>query len=149
MKKYILLMGIVLFSVVAAQAQRFERKRDEIKQRVYERRVEFIKDKVPMTREEENAFWPTYNDYNLKKEAIKERVRDSRKNQRKEGVVDYERMNDQSVQMLVDEANLYADYYHKLKKLLPAQKIHLLFEAEKDFKKQLLDKVSGSPEPRD
>jgi hypothetical protein len=151
MKKlvYLLSIGLLLAFATQATAQNRKQKKDEIKQRIYERKVEFIKEKVPMTAEEEKAFWPMYNEYNQKKDAIRKKFRETKKQQRKNGTTDYEKMNDLSIQIIVDEANLTADFYQKMKKILPAQKIHLVFEAEKDFKKQLLDKVRESSETKD
>lgn len=151
MKKsvYLLSIGLLLAFATQATAQNRKQKKDEIKQRIYERKVAFIKEKVSMTADEEKAFWPMYNEYNQKKDAIREKFRETKKQQRKNGTTDYEKMNDLAIQIIVDEANLTADFYQKMKKILPAQKIHLVFEAEKDFKKQLLDKVRESSETKD
>lgn len=149
MKQLVLALSLVLLFGSVLQAQRKEQRRAEIKQRVYERKVEFLKERVPMSAEEDNAFWPIYSEYMKKKDVAREHLRDLKKQQRKSGQIDYEKLNDMTVQTLADEANLTLEYYKRMKRVLPPQKMYLLFEAEKDFKKQLLDKVSGNAEGRD
>jgi hypothetical protein len=113
-----------------------------IKQRIYEKKVEFIKSQVLFTPEEEKAFWPLYNDYMAKKDAIFDKYKDVRKHTRGGGEINYEQYNDMVTQIAVDQASLRYNFYLKMKKVLPAQKIYQLFQAERNFKKELLDKVS-------
>jgi len=97
---------------------------------------------VQLTPEEDKAFWPLYNDYMAKKDAIRDKFKDVRRHERGGGEINYEQYNDMMTQIAVDEASLLSVYYQKLKKVLPAQKIYQLFQAERNFKKELLDKVS-------
>ncbi|MDR3706582.1 MAG: hypothetical protein P4L28_11840 [Paludibacteraceae bacterium] len=133
----ILFCSILLTSVVFGQ-----NRKQLIKQKIYEKKVEFIKSQVAFTPEEEKAFWPLYNDYMAKKDVIRDKYKDARKYERGGGEINYEQYNDMVTQMAVDDASLRYNFYLKMKKVLPAQKIYQLFQAERNFKKELLDKVS-------
>ena len=139
MKRVVVLICSILLVATFVSGQN---RRELMKQRIYEKKVEFIKSQVTFTPDEEKAFWPLYKEYMTKKAAIREKFKDVRIQMRRGADINYEQYNDMVTQMAVDEATLIAVYYQKLKKVLPAQKIYQLFQAEKNFKKQLLEKVS-------
>lgn len=141
MKKAMLML---LCSIIMSTLVFSQNRRQYVKQRIYEQKIEFIKSQVQLTPEEEKAFWPLYNDYRAKKDAIREQFKDVRKkfNQGNGSDANYVQYNDMMVQIAVSDATLLSSYYKKLKKVLPPQKIYQLFQAEKNFKKELLDKVT-------
>jgi hypothetical protein len=125
-----------MLAFVFASAQQTE-KRKQFQQR----KLAFIKQQVGFTAEEEKAFLPLYSDYSQKRRAASVKLREIKKNTKQTGS-DYEAFNNLTVQTQLEDARRLEAYYQKLKQILPAEKIYKLFQAEKDFKKQLLDKVS-------
>ena len=104
-------------------------------------RVAFITQKLNLTVDESQKFWPVYNEY-------QDKLRSARQEFRKQSNVF---TNDKEAQDYLDaelllkqrEFNLYKEYYEKIKKTLPVKKVAELRQAEEDFKKELLKQLQG------
>ena len=66
--KSTLLIIFLSFSVLS-MAQKGE-KRKEIKDKIESQKIAFITQKLSLTSDEAKVFWPIYNEYKTKKEAI-------------------------------------------------------------------------------
>ncbi len=143
MKRLLILFAnlLFLFSVVAAQGNG---KRAQMRERMYDDKVAFIKERVGFTADEEKAFWPVYKEYMEQRRAVKQELKQIRNAIKKGDKVNYEHYNDLVVRIEVDEADLSKKYYEKMKAILPAEKIYKLHMAEREFKKQLLERVHQS-----
>lgn len=143
-----LLIMISVFVGLSLQAQNNkELRREKFKMKMYERKLDFIKEQVSFTAEEEKAFFPVYNEYSLKKHEIRKKLREARREMNKSGVMNYELINDLEVETEQEDANLQAVYYQKFKKIISAQKIYEVKQAERNFKKKLVDKVANKKLP--
>lgn len=139
-----LFLMLSIFAGLGLQAQtNKEARRERFKMKMYERKVDFIKEQVAFTPEEEQAFFPVYNEYNEKKHEIRKKLRHARKEMNRSGATNYELINDLEVEAELADANLQAVYYQKFKKILSAEKIYQVKKAERDFKKSLVDKVAN------
>ncbi len=143
MKRYVLFLINVLLVATMASAQA-SGKRAQMRERMYEKKVEFINDRVAFTTEEDKAFWPVYKEYMEKRREAKQDLRKMRHAVKNGEKVDYESYNDLVVQVEVDEAAISQEYYKKIKAILPPEKIYKLHMAEREFKKQLLERVHKS-----
>jgi hypothetical protein len=105
------------------------------------RKIAYITDVVKLTPEEAQLFWPIYNelqqkiaDFHKKRHALEKQISESN------GIsIDYEKINDELVQLRVEIATIQQTYYKKYKTILSAEKINRLFKAEHGFKKVLLE----------
>lgn len=110
-------------------------------------RVSFISSKVSLTTQENQLFWPLYNEYNDKADNIKKSFR-----QQFVKDVDFTTLSDKEAEayliaeLLVKqkEYELSKEYYEKFKKVLPIKKIALIRRAEDDFKKELIKNIKGN-----
>ena len=110
-------------------------------------RVSFISSKVSLTTQENQLFWPLYNEYNDKADNIKKSFR-----QQFIKDVDFNTLSDKEAEayliaeLLVKqkEYELSKEYYEKFKKVLPIKKIALIRRAEDDFKKELIKNIKGN-----
>ena len=110
-------------------------------------RVSFISSKVSLTTQENQLFWPLYNEYNDKADNIKKSFR-----QQFVKDVDFNTLSDKEAEayliaeLLVKqkEYELSKEYYEKFKKVLPIKKIALIRRAEDDFKKELIKNIKGN-----
>ena len=115
----------------------------------------FITDRLALTSEEAQRFWPVYNEFTDQFETIKKKQRDNRTatNDKLAVMTDKEvekSLSDELVhqQQLVD---LHRQYQQELQKVLSVKKIALLYKAEHDFKLTLLKKMrdAGQRPPPD
>lgn len=102
------------------------------------KKVAFISDKVGLTPEEAQVFWSLYNEYQTKKSEMNIELR---KATRESNITDFEKINELKINTTTQEAELQKEYYLEFKKILSAEKIHKLYQAEEDFKKELLKTV--------
>jgi len=139
---YVLVFWLTAIVVVAQPGT----KRDKIEAL----RVSFISQKVNLTTQEAQLFWPLYNEYNDKLDL-------NRKTFRKQygPNSDFSVKTDKDAEMYLNaeftlkqkEFELYKEYYEKFKKSMPIKKVALLRKAEEDFKKELIKNIKGnSPE---
>lgn len=144
MKKYIYIF-IILFFAFLSNAQT-NAKRDKID----ELRVTFITNKVKLTNQETQQFWPLYNELNDKLENLRKTYRlNYIKNFNAELLTDKEAEALLTAEFILKqkEIDLNKEYYEKYKKILPVKKIALIKMAENDFKKELIKNIkSSSPE---
>lgn len=138
-----ILMALLLFSVTA-QAQPIRKK---LEKRVDAQRIAFITERLNLSPEESQNFWPVYNEYRDKLKTIR---------QDRLPEVEIDQMNDAEAEKLIKdnldaeqrELELKREYYLKLRKTIPPRKIALLMKAEIEFKGNLLKEIQKRREDR-
>ncbi len=143
MKKIIVLLMIMsVFPVItsSAQNQNFEKLNNY--------KIGFFTKKLNLTSEEAEKFWPVYNDYQAQRNQVQlEKMKLNRNfNQNGSTLSDnqLEEMGDKYVDCLVQESNLAVTFHKKLKELLPPAKIILYYQAENQYKVQLLNELQNA-----
>lgn len=135
--KKILFVLICLTSVVGVFAQP---QNGRVKERVEAQRVGFITQRLSLTPEESQAFWPVYNQYTEKLQQIRNSVKSEQS---------LDDMSDADTEKLImaqmdkesRELDLRKEYYQKLKKVISVKKIAKLYKAERDFRGELLKQL--------
>lgn len=135
--KRLMLLAVCVVWALAMQAQPGG---GQLEERVEAQRVAFLTNRLSLTPEEAQQFWPVFNEY---RKAMKEVRKDKRPDKAPENMTDKE-----ADDFLVDAINaeerefaLRKDLVQKLRKFLPSRKIVMLFQAEEEFKKKLLNEV--------
>lgn len=140
MKKVIFTL-FLLFTVLAAVAQEEMCMKEKIKAK----KVAFITDKVGLTVEEAQVFWPLYNEFEQKRQAIYQRRKKYLQSLRTDfstmSEAKKEELADDFVATQVDEAELNSRYHEKFKEVLSIEKIIKLYHAEYQFKRHLLEEI--------
>lgn len=139
-----LLITFCTISVINAQSCDEKcKKKDMIKAQ----KVAFITEKLQLTVEEAQQFWPVYNEKNKKSDEIDNQIRTIIKNYQKNketlSNTELETMSDKLMELEASESKLDAEYYQKYKKVLPIRKILELNQAEREFKHELLKQLKG------
>ena len=106
-------------------------------------RVAFITKELNLSSKEAQSFWPVYNEYQDKLEALRTSRRKENKKLATESMTDQEaeQFVDNEIDFKVNEANLQKQYFNKFKQSLPVKKVALLIRAEDDFKRELLKQL--------
>ena len=114
----------------------------ERKKEIELKKIGFLTEKMALTAEEAQVFWPVYNDFNTKKEACMKENRGIKKidiNQLDSlSVKELNELADREIEKAKKMLELRIQYHENLKKVIPVKKVILLYEAEKEFKKVLL-----------
>ncbi|WP_111683929.1 sensor of ECF-type sigma factor [Winogradskyella tangerina] len=145
MKKLILLLTLMIgFSSYAQMGEKMQ-------ERIRAQKIAFLTDKLQLTTEEAQQFWPIYNAFEAKVEEIKSKVlRPLKKEMRSGDVTDKraEEILDKVMEAETDTHNANLELVQDLKKVISAKKIIRLKAAEDQFNQILLDKLKEFRERR-
>lgn len=136
MKKLLSILIVVLLSlpVVAQQGERFERIRAA--------RIALITQRLNLTSKQAEAFWPVYNKYESERIAIRRSFKAKQKaltpDADEETSRKYIRENIDYQQQNLELRKKYKDQFLKV---ISAQQVAALFDAEREFKEMLLEQL--------
>jgi len=137
------------FAQVKGEKKKF---RDKMRQKIEVQKIAFITNKVDLTPEEAQSFWPLYNEYEIKRKSIQKELVD-RPPPPPEIVSE---MTDKEAEQIIQDRFLQAqgmldlkiEFYEKIKDVISVKKILILFETEKEFKRILFEKIEEHRNPR-
>jgi len=147
MKKGILaFVSLVIFSASALFAQNQNREKLE------SYKIAFFTQKLKLTPSEAEKFWPLYNELQEERAKVQaERVKLFRMlNQGSETLSDLEltRMGDKVVELDVFDNNLTVKFHQYIREILPPIKVLRYYQAENQYKIQLLNQLQERREER-
>ena len=116
------------------------------KEKMESMRIAFLTQKLDLTPEEAQKFWPVYNEFQKKKEALHKTRRDEMMGSK--GNIDS--LSEKQVEAFVDgemafrqkNLDLEKEYHSKFKSVLPIKKVAKLYRAEDMFAHRLLQQIS-------
>ena len=111
-------------------------------------KIAFFTEKLSLTPDEAQRFWPVYNDYwNRKNKIIGERRETMAycdKNMGRMSAKEIKAYADKYVSYQKQEAELLIEFNAKFQKILPVEKVMKLYQADNEFKNWLLQQIKGS-----
>jgi hypothetical protein len=111
-------------------------------ERVQALKVAFITKQLDLTPAEAEKFWPIYNEYQDKREAVRKQLQTDYKIIREQADVlspeELTRIADEEVALKAKDSQLVSEMHEKLKKVLPPKKLAKLYVAEEDFKREII-----------
>ncbi len=105
-------------------------------------KIAFLTNKLNLTAKEAQLFWPLYNEYNQKMDVL----RRAKKSEYDEIKSKNSTPTDKEIESYMEEVfltkqkelDLQKEYYNKYTKILSMKKVAQLYQAENQFKKELL-----------
>ena len=113
-------------------------------------RVSFLTDKLQLTVEEAEKFWPVYNEYLTKREEMMWGKRKKMHRDFDPSQLSDEEMNNMLNDILDQEvklAQLKKDYFDRLKSVLPVRKVLTLHRVEQEFMNHMLNQIRDNRGP--
>ena len=147
MKRIKLIALVVTLFYLGSNAQPDGRKHGEQKDdKIQSMKIGFITQRLDLTPEESQKFWPVFNQFENEMKALREN--------RKDGPPDIDSMNDKDVEKFVDdelvrrqkELDLLKKYQAQFKTVLPIRKVAKLYSAQEDFKRELIRRIQERKE---
>jgi len=140
MRKIVILLFIMLmFPFVRSSAQNTNL------EKLNNYKIGFFTKKLNLTSEEAEKFWPVYNDYQSQRNIIQiDKLKLNRNFNQNEASLSnsqLEEIGDKYVDCLVRESTLAVEFHKKLKAVLPPAKVILYYQAENQYKIQLLNEL--------
>jgi len=143
--KFTAIFFISLLCVLRLQAQ--ETKTDK-EQEIKSQKIAFFTDKIGLTPEEAQVFWPIYNSYWDKKNKIiadrKDKMTFFAENNAKMSNEEMIKYADQYIRYEMQLAELLDEYHKKFKEILPIDKVMKIYLADYEFKTYLLKRIQKS-----
>ncbi|WP_167856245.1 periplasmic heavy metal sensor [Hymenobacter metallicola] len=106
-------------------------------------KIAYLTDKIALTQDQAQRFWPVYNEFSDKRRDVARRMRQLR-TENPDGLTD-QQIKDNLTQALAlrqNEVNLEKEYFDKFQKVLSIRQVGKLFIAERDFTKEVLRRVA-------
>ncbi|WP_369994066.1 sensor of ECF-type sigma factor [Winogradskyella sp.] len=135
---------LILIVLLLTSAANFAQGGEKIQERIKAQKVAFITEKLELTSEEAQQFWPIYNEFEAKIEKIKSEDLRPLKKEMRQGDVSDKRAGEILEKLLEAETEMHnakLELAEDLKKVIPAKKIIMLNVAEDQFNQKLLDKL--------
>jgi hypothetical protein len=138
-----LLMSLLVFSAVVAQEEELEKPDVKAQEKIKAARIAFITERLGLTPDEAEKFWPIYREFSQKRQDLKKQFKEDRKNPDPAKTTEENEKEslELGLKLKQQELDLEKDYSGRLLNVVPAQKIMALRKAEDDFRRILLDQI--------
>jgi len=107
------------------------------REKIQAARIAYITEKLGLTPDEAERFWPVYREFALKRQELKQQLKQTRE---KPGVSEKE-MVDAGLQFKQKDLDLEKEYSGKLLNVISAQKLLTLRKAEEEFRVMILKQL--------
>ncbi len=149
LNRLLLYTAFLLFPLLALQfASQAQTKEGDIDDNIKSQKIAFFTEKLSLTPEEAQQFWPVYNDYWKRKNKIiedrKVLMKQCSDKLDKLTKVETEQYADLYINSHKLESDLLEEFNQKFKKVLPVEKVMKLYFADHEFKTYLLQQIRNS-----
>ena len=149
--KYLLRSALLLWLLTAlpgveARAQGGGLRRQERLSQLENARIAYLTEKIALTPDQAQKFWPLYNEFTAKRRDLSRRLRQLRP-ANTDGLSDQqikESLN-QSFVLRQQEITLEKDYFERFQRVISVRQVGRLALAERQFTKEVLKRVAGRP----
>jgi hypothetical protein len=142
MRKFLLAALFLGVALTTAMAQNGER----LKERIRAQRVAIFTDVLSLTSEEATGFWPVYNQFLEDREKVQDELKDIRRDNLNDS--EAEAQVKKYLELRQRELDLEKDMVQKMRKVISMQKIGKIPEAEREFRRTVLEKLKERAEDR-
>jgi hypothetical protein len=115
----------------------------KVRDKIQAARVAYITDQLALTPAEAEKFWPIYREFAEKRRALREQLRDVQATPDQNNTPEQKEKEifDRQFNVKQQELNLEKDYSGRLLKVISAQKLRTLPEAERRFRQMILEQI--------
>jgi hypothetical protein len=141
--KKIIFLSLLCLSLIRANAQEQANAIDpKVQERIKNLQIAYISDKLGLTPEQAQKFWPVYNEFSTKRNELRKELINARKEvktapdpQKDEELVKL------GLSIRQRELNLENEYSGKLLQVITAQQILNLRKSERDFQQMIINQL--------
>jgi len=143
MKQFLAISLLLALFSVAGYSQ--EQSKEEI---VKAQKIAFFTQKLKLTSDEAQAFWPVYNEYWERKNTIiadrQAAMKYFSENSAKMSTAEAKKYADMYIKFHKEEADLLVEFHAKFLAILSPDKVMRLYQADYEFKTYLLQQIRRS-----
>lgn len=137
MKRVSIILTLFLISFWANAQNR------EAMKKIESARIALITERLGLSPNQAEKFWPVYREYNLQRRELRKEFRETRQGVDMKTLT--EEQSKQLIQTALDikqkELNLEKDYSHRMTEVITTQQLFKLKNAEKDFQQMILKRI--------
>lgn len=145
------ILGSLLLAVVAAQPTQAQ-VRSRLGQpgarisQLDNAKIAFLTSRLTLSQDQAQRFWPLYNEFVAKRRELNRTARLLRRDATNAGLSDAQLRDNftQDFAIRQQQLNLEKDYFEKVQKVLALRQVAQLYQAERDFTKEVLQRVAGA-----
>ena len=145
--KTILKIFLLLLITVPALAQDDDpeliEKDPKAQERIRAAHAAYITERLGLTADEAEKFWPVYREYTQKRRAVRQQLREARKKG-----TDEKELLELELKIKQQELDLEKEYSGRLQTIITPQKMLKLRQAERDFRRLLLQQIQQRQDKR-
>ncbi len=149
MKQHICSLLLAMVCVFPVTAQNDTGK---VREQVEAFRVAYYTRELDLTSREAQVFWPVYNEYadelERNKAAQREKQQTLRQVYNSGSEEDVDRLMQELLALKRDEVDVTIQYHDRFKEVIPVRKVALLYRAETEFKRRLLEHLQQRRQER-
>jgi hypothetical protein len=144
--RFMMTLGFVLL-VLHVRAQEIDDlpagQDPNVRSKIQAARVAYITDQLALTPEEAEKFWPIYREFSEKRRGLRQQLQSTKANPdpKKTTEQNEKALVDQQFEIKQQELNLEKDYSSRLLKVISAQKLRTLPDAERRFRQMILEQI--------
>lgn len=149
MQKIVIIFFILSFMVFDGMSQK--RHDRPPREKIESARIALITDRLNLTPEQAQVFWPVYNEFTDKRRAIGAEFEDKRRAMNKETATEEEKRALLELGMTAKEKQLQLEkeYSDKLLEVISVEQMINLRKAEEDFRRMLLEQLQKRQQRRE
>jgi len=109
-------------------------------------KIAFITSRLTLSQEQAQRFWPIYNEFVQRRRELNRSARLLRRDATNPALTDAQLRDyfSQDFSTRQQQLNLEKEYFDKLQRVVSLRQIAQLFQAERDFTKEVLQRVAGN-----
>ncbi|HEX6225394.1 MAG TPA: hypothetical protein VFZ52_13345 [Chryseolinea sp.] len=134
----LILVSLITISAFAQDEEIPQPADQKVRDKIEAARIAYITDQLELTPSEAEKFWPIYREFAERRREIRQQMRDAKSANPQQ--TDQEAV-DQQFKMKQQELDLEKDYSGRLLKVISAQKLRSLPQAERKFRQMILDQI--------
>jgi hypothetical protein len=144
--KIICMLGALAITCGAAIAQNQERL-----ERIRAARIALINDRLELTPEQAEKFWPLYNEYTQQRQDLLKEYQSMRQSSEGRQLTDEEskELLNKGIRLKEKQLDLDRTYNDRLTRVITNNQILLLRRAEEDFRKMIIERLDNRREQRE
>jgi hypothetical protein len=123
----------------------------EAMEKIESARIALITERLGLTPEQAEKFWPLYREYNQQRRVLREEFRNARQSVDKENLTEEQsrELMKKALEMKQRELNLENEYAQKMTQYITAQQMLQLRAAEHDFQQMVLKRIQNQRQMQD
>jgi hypothetical protein len=141
MKTIIHVLLILLALPLLAQEEQV--KDQKAQEKIKAARIAFITERLGLTPDEAEKFWPVYHEFATKRTALRQEFEQAKRNPNPQRTKEENerQLLDLSFQLKQRELDLEKEYSGRILNTIPAQKLIALRQAEQDFRNMIIKQI--------